>query len=142
MHPDSRAVAARAQLSALWMGRRRHPPMTSGPCCQRAADCKWPLLNVTKGAICIQLPRWQRESGKSHGRTASRQMCPKPACVSDGINVYVPVHMPSILLQETTKQYILLVVVVMLVFTRLNRTPNLQYVGSQKHSLTPRRDWE
>lgn len=107
LHPDSRAVAARAHLSAPGKGRRRDPLITSGACCQRAADCKWPLLNVTKGAICMQLPRWHQR-GKTHGRTASGQMCPKPACVSDRINVYVPVRTPSILLEETTKPYILL----------------------------------
>lgn len=120
-HPDSRAVAARAHLSAPGKGRRRDPLMTSGPCCQRAADCKWPLLNVTEGAICIQLPGWQRR-GRTHSRTASGQMCPKPACVSHGISVYVPMHMPSTHGHDAG-------------FTRLNMIPNLQYAGSREHSI-------
>lgn len=91
LHPDSRAVAARAHLSAPGKERRSDPLMTSGPCCQRAADCKWPPLNVTKGAICIQLPRWHCR-GNAHGRTASGQMGPKPVCVTDGLNVYAPVY--------------------------------------------------
>lgn len=106
LDPDRRAVAARAHLSAPGKGIRRDPPVTSGLCCQRAADCKWPLLNITKGAICIQLPCWHRR-GKTHARSASGQMCPKPTCVSDGINVNVPVHTLSILLKETTKQHTL-----------------------------------
>lgn len=87
-NPDSKALAGMARLSAPGKGRKTDPLIASGLCCHRAADCKWPLLNVTKGAICIQLPRWHR-GGKTHVWTAYGQMCPQPACVSDGINVYL-----------------------------------------------------